>query len=95
MRYGNKIDWFLLYLGIISALLSGIIQPFECILTASYYEIFASGYKDYRDNKTNYDPQKIQNESFELIYRQIFLVIGTFMTIFLSVCKNLKKKRKK
>uniref|UniRef100_A0A0K0EIP7 ABC transporter domain-containing protein n=1 Tax=Strongyloides stercoralis TaxID=6248 RepID=A0A0K0EIP7_STRER len=84
MRYGSRVDWLLLCLGITFAVISGLIQPFECLLTAYYYEIFAKGYKDYRDDKMNYNPQKIQDDSFKLIYRQIILVIGILITISLS-----------
>uniref|UniRef100_A0A0K0FAJ5 ABC-type xenobiotic transporter n=1 Tax=Strongyloides venezuelensis TaxID=75913 RepID=A0A0K0FAJ5_STRVS len=84
MRYGSKVDWILLCLGISLAVISGIIQPFENILSAHYYEIFGNGYKEYRDNKIMFNPRSIEKNVFSLVYRQIFLNIGIFFTMTLS-----------
>uniref|UniRef100_A0A0N5BLM1 ABC-type xenobiotic transporter n=1 Tax=Strongyloides papillosus TaxID=174720 RepID=A0A0N5BLM1_STREA len=84
MRYGSKVDWILLYLGISLAVISGIIQPFENILSAHYYEIFGNGYKDYRENKKTFNPRSIEKNVFSLVYKQIFLIIGIFFTMTLS-----------
>uniref|UniRef100_A0A0N4Z5B2 ABC-type xenobiotic transporter n=1 Tax=Parastrongyloides trichosuri TaxID=131310 RepID=A0A0N4Z5B2_PARTI len=84
LRYGSFVDWSLFLTGIVTGLISGIIQPLECIISAKYYGIFAEGYKEFRDNKGNYDKNFVENSVIELVVKQSLIVILILTTMIIS-----------